>query len=277
MFIFLVTSSTFVLAVTSQPPIPKIWFIETAYRQRMDGRQACAIESAARHNPSFQVHLLTTSDLVANDHYVRLVSKIRNFETTLVNLSTVFRSTPLESWNGTVGFKTAKYPVEDLSDFLRYVILWQHGGVYLDLDVITLKSLRGLKNCAVHQEGTLPANGILFFDKGHDFLLRALKTCPGVYNPNVWGTCGPPLLKHISRDGSFQGRVTFLKADSFLAVKWQDWEWFFNPNFTGLVFAMLQNSYGAHIWNKFSKALDIGIGSGSTVDVLYRFNCPRVY
>lgn len=254
-----------------------IWFVESAFHQSLDGRQACAIESAAHHNPNVQVHLLTTGDLLASDDYVRLFSTIPNFKTTRLDLSAVFKSTPLESWYESERFQKSRNHVEDLSDALRYLTLWRHGGIYLDLDVVVLRSLRGLRNAVVLESERVPANGILFFDKGHGFLSAALKTCAQVYSPGAWGSCGPSLLRRLSQNPSLKDMVTFLRTDSFLAVHYDNWKWFFDPNFAGKVFAALRESYGAHVWNKLSKDADMGVGSGSAYDVLARFNCPRVY
>ncbi|KAK8777200.1 hypothetical protein V5799_029455 [Amblyomma americanum] len=64
---------------------------------------------------------------------------------------------------------------ERLSDAVRFALLWKHGGVYADLDVIVKKPLDGLRNC-LGERGTEEADpahvsgAVLVFEKGHPLM-----------------------------------------------------------------------------------------------------------
>jgi mannosyltransferase OCH1-like enzyme len=69
-----------------------------------------------------------------------------------------------------------------MSDLARILMLHAHGGWYLDLDVIVLRSLAGLTNgVGCLQWGnhrgrcSQVPNGIMIFDKGHDYLESCFK------------------------------------------------------------------------------------------------------
>ncbi|CAN7948662.1 unnamed protein product, partial [Ixodes hexagonus] len=249
-----------------------LWFLETAFHRRLDSRQACAIESASLHNPKFRVELLTTADLSTECGYVRPLTRLPNFRWTNINLSTIFHSMPLEHWYESMIWKRGLNPVQDLSDGLRYTVLWKQGGVYLDLDVISTRSLSGLKNSAVYETGTTPANGILIFDKGHDFLWNLQRTCAKVYNTSTFGSCGPSLMRRVSKS-KLSKNMTFLNASSFLAVSYHEFKWLIEPECADLVFEKVRYSYGVHVWSR----VPLAVRHGSAYDILARTNCPMVY
>jgi hypothetical protein len=69
-----------------------------------------------------------------------------------------------------------------MSDLARILMLHAHGGWYLDLDVIVLRNLAGLTNGVGCLQWGNPGgpcaqvpNGIMVFDKGHDYLAGCLK------------------------------------------------------------------------------------------------------
>nr|XP_037284912.1 lactosylceramide 4-alpha-galactosyltransferase-like [Rhipicephalus microplus] len=163
---------------TSNRRQDRIWFLETSNRTRLNAKEACSIESACRHNKNYIIHLLSTGNISTYEcQYIRLLSKLPNFQHSGLNPSAELAETPLEPLYAEGGaLHRSPYFVAHLSDFLRYVVLWSRGGVYLDTDVIVIRSLEGIKNSLFYQSrtpGESVANGILFFDKHHP-VLRAL-------------------------------------------------------------------------------------------------------
>lgn len=259
-----------------------IWFLETSYKRKLGPREACSIESACRNNGDYKVHLLSTGNISSSDcPYHRILSKFPNFRSAVLNASLELAGTPLEPLHAIGGaLNESPHKVEHLSDFLRYVVLWKHGGVYLDTDVIVMKSLKGIRNSVFYQsenESEGVANGILFFDEQHPVLGALIDECARVYNPRLWTICGPFLMSRLPLDAEFSRRVKFLDTSYFFRIPFKTWQNLFNSTLTLGVLRMVNGSYGVHFWNNFSKKKPVVPGSGCAMEVLARGHCPEAY
>ncbi|KAL1455755.1 hypothetical protein MTO96_043646, partial [Rhipicephalus appendiculatus] len=140
-----------------------IWFLEASGRRKLKPREACSIESACRHDTNYTVHLLYTGN-ISSTHcaYLRALSKLSNFRSAAINASTELAGTPLSRFYERGGaLRRSPYFVEHLNDFLRYAVIWKRGGIYLDSDIIVLKSLKDIRNSVVFQDyGKTVANGL---------------------------------------------------------------------------------------------------------------------
>ncbi|KAH6931124.1 hypothetical protein HPB50_022248 [Hyalomma asiaticum] len=215
-----------------------IWFIETSYKRKLGARQACSIESACRHNRDFIVHLLSTGNITSpRSRYHRLLSKRPNFRSSALNATAEVAHTPFAPLVATGGaLHRSPYAMSHLSDFLRYVTLWKRGGVYLDTDVIVMKSLRGIRNSAFYQSreaGASVGSAVLFFDKHHPVLATLIEECARFYDPLWWNTCGPKTLSRLLPDAQSSGRLKLLNESAFFAVPWKEWEHLFDREKTG--------------------------------------------
>ncbi|KAH7966129.1 hypothetical protein HPB49_013913 [Dermacentor silvarum] len=256
-----------------------IWFIETSYKRKLSARQACSIESACRINGDYNVHLLSTGNFSSSDcPYYRILSKLPNFCSANLNVSATLAGTPLGAAEAALDQSPNK--VSHLSDFLRYTVLWKRGGVYLDTDVIVIKSLKGIRNTVCYQKTDKHikvSSAILFFDKWHPVLGALIDKCARVYDPDLWTTCGPALTSLLPLDAEFSSRVKFLNVSAFCAVPWEKWEDLFHLGKTPAVLRATNASYGVHFWNHLSKQRRVVPGSGCAMDVLARTHCPEVY
>lgn len=170
-----------------------IFFLESSGR-------ACSIESAVRANPSVSVrlHIVTPlgsvgdrdgdsggaatrrnrADCRLSRHLHRMnVSIVRERATDLLSSVSAFRKSLLrpDSDDKNSGFLAAGlFRTMHLSDAARVAILHRSGGVYLDSDVIVLRSLQCLHNTAafIRRPGWSHwiENGVLAFDAGHPLL-----------------------------------------------------------------------------------------------------------
>ncbi|XP_070393651.1 lactosylceramide 4-alpha-galactosyltransferase-like [Dermacentor albipictus] len=259
-----------------------IWFLETSYQRKLLAREACSIESACRNNGDFTVHLLSTGNISSSGcPYHRLLSKLPNFRSMVLNASLELAETPLKPLHATGGaLNESPHKVEHLSDFLRYVVLWKHGGVYLDTDVIVMKSLRGISNSVFYQSENKRdglANGILFFDKQHPVLRALINECARVYDPHLWTVCGPALISQLLSDAELSRQVKLLSCSYFFRVPFTTWEDLFNATMAPGVLRAIYGSYGVHFWNKLSKGKPVAPESGSAIELLARSYCPETY
>ncbi|KAL1485527.1 hypothetical protein MTO96_031862 [Rhipicephalus appendiculatus] len=73
-----------------------IWFLETAYKRKLNARQACSIESTCRHNDDYLVHLLSTGNITSSTcPYHGALSKYPNFRSSALNATVELAGTPL--------------------------------------------------------------------------------------------------------------------------------------------------------------------------------------
>uniref|UniRef100_A0A182MKZ4 Alpha 1,4-glycosyltransferase domain-containing protein n=1 Tax=Anopheles culicifacies TaxID=139723 RepID=A0A182MKZ4_9DIPT len=128
-----------------------IYFIETSAPFKrivtIEPRQACAIESAARANPRKKVIVLFASWNEFNDPgQVRFrdlptLARLPNVHFRWLNLEQFAQGTPVEEVIRSDKLYQRPNGAEYLSEILRLVLLYKYGGIYLDLDVVTLKKL----------------------------------------------------------------------------------------------------------------------------------------
>lgn len=139
----------------------------------LDYRQACAIESAAKLNPKWDVFVLFASPTgITNDSnfippIVNALQSYSNIYFRNINLWTYSSNTPLANWFLSDKLFLSQYLNSHVSDFLRYVSLYKFGGTYLDLDVIVQKTFENIKsNYAGAESENFVAAGVINFQ--HD-------------------------------------------------------------------------------------------------------------
>lgn len=86
--------------------------------------------------------------------------------------------------------------------FFRYLTLWKYGGMYLDLDVIVVKSFEGMaQNFAGSESDKNVAAGVLSFSAtglGHDLASACLHDLRDNFNGQDWGYNGPGVITRLS-------------------------------------------------------------------------------
>lgn len=83
-----------------------------------------------------------------------------------------------------------------ISDAARLALLWKYGGVYSDLDTITIKSFQSLLDQTggvgyLYENSDSVGNGVLVFQPAHRFVNKVMEEFTKKYDPYVWGANGP--------------------------------------------------------------------------------------
>ncbi|KAJ4882238.1 hypothetical protein Rs2_32331 [Raphanus sativus] len=116
---------------------------------------------------------------------------------------------------------------QNLSNLMRLAYLYKYGGVYLDTDMILLKSFKGLNNTIGAQtfdpsytNWTRLNNAVLIFDKKHPLLLKFIQEFARTFNGNVWGYNGPYLVSRVAKavEGSNEYNFTVMRPSAFYPV-----------------------------------------------------------
>ncbi|CDY10490.1 BnaCnng03910D [Brassica napus] len=168
---------------------------------------------------------------------------------------------------------------QNLSNLMRLAYLYKYGGVYLDTDMILLKSFKGLNNIIGAQtldpsftNWTRLNNAVLIFDKNHPLLLKFIEEFARTFNGNVWGYNGPYLVSRVATRAAVEeeyNNFTVMRPSAFYPVNWLEIEKFFKVPKTEKeskwvkvkLLQMQRRSYGLHLWNKFSRKFEIEQGS----------------
>jgi len=110
------------------------------------------------------------------------------------------------------------------SNFVRLLVLLQHGGIYLDTDIVLVKSLqaKSFHNSIAYEmeDGGRLNNNVLIFDPGHWFMATCLQEMFANYNPTVYTANGPLLITRVFNALTDKKDVTVLPADTLQPVNW---------------------------------------------------------
>lgn len=126
------------------PDSRRIFFHETSGGAWFNIRQSCAIESAARENPSrpVQLFLHRTEDVdESHSFYSSVLNGLDNLIVFLVNTTEYVAGSRLEEWYNKGVWRKSPHKVVHLSDYIRVLTLKMGGGLYMDLDYVTVRPL----------------------------------------------------------------------------------------------------------------------------------------
>lgn len=177
---------------------------------------------------------------------------------------------------------------QNLSNLLRLGLLYRFGGIYIDTDVVVLKSFEKLRNVIGAQTIDVETrnwsrlnNAVMIFDKGHPLLYKFIEEFALTFDGNKWGHNGPYLVSRVvSRVTGRPGyNFTVLPPIAFYPVDWTRIGGFFQrPRYEiDLIWleAKLRHihrqSYAMHLWNKQSRGLKVE--EGSIIKQIMSENC----
>ncbi|KAK5643036.1 hypothetical protein RI129_009203 [Pyrocoelia pectoralis] len=268
------------------PSEKSTYFIDTSCTSYTKGkifitpRQACAVESAAFNNPDFQTFLMYASpgsikdDNTLSDRLLKILTNIVNVKVVRLNYAGLL--------NGNVYTK----------ERIQLLILYKYGGIYLDLDTVTIRSFNGLAlNFAVAESETHVNNAVIrssIKGSGHEFIKMCLKELKEYFRGDFWGYNGPVVVTKILKkmcevnnikDIMYKKKCsgfTVYPPEKFYPIFYENWRLYFEDARKKEKAYVMGNSYAIHVWNKLSKNT-VSNSSGS----IYRYAagkyCPQVY
>ncbi|GAB6026386.1 hypothetical protein CHUAL_012589 [Chamberlinius hualienensis] len=265
-----------------------VYLVETKVGKRhITPREACVIESAARHHPQSIVTFYTVNRYFNwNDPYKNILDAFSNIRITSLNLTELFSDTPLFEWHRNNIINTSLFPTEHVSDAARLVILHKYGGIYLDTDSVAVNTLQYLKNTVALEVYNILATGVLIFDKGHPFITNCVYDFAMNYRGKSWSDNGPYLVSRVLKQmcnvsDSFESvlskpemceGVNILPRDAFYSISWDDLFRAKKP-----VELDFTQKYVVHLWSKLTKTKEVKIGANSIIENLFKVACPTVY
>jgi glycosyltransferase involved in cell wall biosynthesis len=132
------------------------------------------------------------------------------------------------------------------ADVARLEILIKHGGIYMDIDVISLKPFGDLlkKSCVLgieNAQGTSISNAVIMAEPNHPFIIEWLKQTGDNLQNKSWAYHGVCLPKIILDSGEWAVHVE--PRESFMPFDFHD-EYIFGTTADD----RLANSYTMHLW-----------------------------
>ncbi|XP_065165048.1 lactosylceramide 4-alpha-galactosyltransferase-like [Atheta coriaria] len=281
-----------------------IFFHETSCRHvqlgkiSLDARQACAVESAARSNPHWDVYItfsapgLIHTSSSQNDRILGALREYDNVRLVHLNFENYTRNTPLEEIYRSGRLDYSSYPISHASDILRYLTLFKFGGIYMDLDVVVVKSMEDLKpNYAGAETQWNVAAGVISMGHegaGHRYAEACLADLKQHFSAHEWGNNGPMIVTRLLRQlckvelskdmmnrtcDEFHVYPPFM----FYPVPWVDWKLYFDRESVPKVFRMIKDSHVLHVWNKHSAGNKVPVGEATAYTTFARKFCPKVF
>ncbi|KAH8376754.1 hypothetical protein KR093_001161 [Drosophila rubida] len=274
---------------------------------QLTARQACAIESAALHNPNFQVFVLfagptyyhsgNSSSGGSSQRYQRLIDAIlsyKNVQLRQLNLWRYASGTPVEDWLNDGALFRSSFLFSHISDFLRYLTLYRYGGLYLDMDVVMLRSIEDVPpNYTGAESNTHLAAGVMSLAPtgfGHEIAQSCLHDFMHNFDGSDWGNNGPGVITRVVQKLCGTKDIAVMLEDrkrclgfkifdrnAFYAVPWKHWRHFFEPQLLEQTLAHTKDSIVVHVWNKHSKQQAIKVGSSTAYGKYAEQHCPRSY
>lgn len=205
----------------------------------------------------------------------------------------LFEDTVAESWINRLrrgNVNTGEISLgQNLSNLLRLGLLYKFGGIYIDTDVVVLKSFKKLRNVIGAQTIDVETrnwsrlnNAVMIFDKGHPLLYKFIEEFALTFDGNKWGHNGPYLVSRVvSRVTGRPGyNFTVLPPIAFYPVDWSRIGGFFQrPGgyetdsiwLDAKLKHIHRQSYAMHLWNKQSRGLKVE--EGSIIKQIMSKNC----
>ena len=198
-------------------------------------RHLRSIESIFYHHPLANV--IIHSNTLQQHELDVLTEAGYSIEVKPYNLAEMVNNTPAHTFSGECirNASMGKFWYSHESDLLRLLVLYKFGGVYIDTDVILVRSFEDLVWNVVaweDSEQTMLNNAVMKFEKGHMFLGLCLKEFSKNYNGSIWGANGPRLLTRVWKEwlsrpasnSSGNSTLNILSNSAFYAFAWNEVE-----------------------------------------------------
>ena len=265
----------------------RIFFHETSGKNWLNTRQTCAVESAAKENPERPVQLFLLADRVNDSSpFVKVLSHYLNIQVLLINPSDYFRGTILEDWYRKGEWRTSQFHIEHFSDYIRMLSLYKAGGMYMDLDFVTVKKFDEdlLWNFVPLESKYNLTGSTLHLQHGHRLISAIISELASSYEPEQWTYSGPALvLRVLQRLCNFNGKrpsshscsdIRVTPAHYFYPFHYTQWQVYFE-NATDSRLATVDESFAVHVWNKLSHEGSIDWSSNQLYALLASQHCPH--
>ncbi|KAJ3220537.1 hypothetical protein HK099_004227 [Clydaea vesicula] len=173
-----------------------------------------AVESAAMHNKDHYIKIYVRNTDDFNKKAAVWLDRIKfNYRLRILplNFAEKFYNTPLQAWYNNKEYLNSDWQFQNLGNAFRLALIWKNGGVYMDMDIISLNSFKDLKHIRLvaREDGTRINNAVLSFPPKDPYIWSAMEIFVNNWNGYNWGNNGPLCLSRaMIRDCSWNSLAT---------------------------------------------------------------------
>ncbi|MCM8537265.1 MAG: hypothetical protein NE334_15100 [Lentisphaeraceae bacterium] len=136
-----------------------------------------------------------------------------------------------------------------ISDYARFQVLSQFGGIYIDTDMEAVRSFDELLklDCFVGEEAKgRPTSGLIGAEKGHPFLQECMAMIDQVFEDKTPYMIAPEVIKSVLKENEFQ-KIKIFPPEFFYPYNPYDSD---RPVDQLMASDITKNTYAIHHWNK---------------------------
>ncbi|XP_059472237.1 lactosylceramide 4-alpha-galactosyltransferase-like isoform X2 [Neocloeon triangulifer] len=264
---------------------------------KLSPRQACTIESVAKHSKGYTLVLLYVHPV----RFIKLKENVALYELlkahgNIIKVFTISAShflTKLTPFGTTTKsmLEESLFRANHLSDFLRLSMVWKFGGFYMDLDVIVYRDLTDilkLGNFLLTRTNNSIGSYFFGFEQASPVLKKMIEQVKFEYVPQYYASVpnavGAAFIWKFNT--SVEASLAKGKLDDVFILNstlfsplgnWITYPDLFDENKTQLAEDFLKISYGVHVSSYQSAHKTIFINSTSPVAIFAKNHCPRSF
>ncbi|XP_068222768.1 lactosylceramide 4-alpha-galactosyltransferase isoform X3 [Palaemon carinicauda] len=166
---------------------------------RRQGRKACAVESASLHHPDRQVIVhITAPSVDLSQPLLKILFGLPNVNFSWLDLDQLFADSAVQNWH-----KERRWLVNEerasifISDAARWVLLQKYGGIYLDMDALSLRTLPKISDYIGRLDEQQINGAVVALTKNHLLSQNIVNAIPKVFDPYQCCTIGPELVTSV--------------------------------------------------------------------------------
>ncbi|KAJ3068021.1 hypothetical protein HDU99_003315, partial [Rhizoclosmatium hyalinum] len=103
-----------------------------------------------------------------------------------LNWEQAMTNTPLEPWFKEERYKESKWIEQNLGNAYRLAVLYKSGGVYFDLDILSVNPVGGMGRSIVMQDSTRMNNAFFSMQKRDPFVWKLMEEFVGTFQGYTW-------------------------------------------------------------------------------------------
>ena len=286
--------------------VTNVFFVKVAVQfPTLEGDELCGLESAMRAfgrqqleypNITVCVFLLTTSDFIppgtvdAMQQLYGMKLHVLLWEDYMARWRAAGTLPHMMQWFDGGQWKEG-FVLNNLSNGMRLVLLYNHGGAYFDLDIVHLRAPRNLTNFISWQKtNNLLNNAALGFQRHFGYMEMASKRFAENFKGKIWGNNGPNRLTATWTEfcnatarartaaagaplPAWCSEMQLLPPQAYYPVYYQDRIQLYSE-VAGRKVSIGGDTYGTHLWKAMKNKASI-VEVDSVFHKLARQVCPQ--
>lgn len=140
------------------------------------------------------------------------------------------------------------------SNLFRYKLLYENGGIWVDLDTLCLHPFHQLPTaCAGREDEGSIGTGVMKFPARHPLMRAAYEKATALGRNINFGDAGPNLLTRLLEQGDYSCEV--LPIPAFNPLHWTEAARLIKPEELSLCEERTRASYSVHWWNTYLRLI----------------------